>query len=409
MILMSISQSSQPLYSYETPDQTHSDSSGAIHHEPVQPLPSGSSPTADPNKNTQSADAEGTSTTAETSLQDSKYTGVTRVRKWRKANGEFAEEQNNLTSLGQLSAGFSEKSAWLKITETVESESSKGSEDNTSITIADEGVLNFIRNELKSYIEHIGKKSWDAPSVTLSTAFNPLVLNWRRVLEAYAGMNLEKDGITFTRVGVLIDVLRQICPSRVKIQEEWESCPEIEWKDIEVLFAEGSLIVANWHEADSPGIDKAPQVFKVSDLDMGHNEFRFTAWIWDSDGAQKLPIRTMYTFGIQVYRDRQRIEQLPFYPADFFKYDGKRGLDAVRSHPEYRKRRGLFQQFALRQTGPRMTLKYQGEVHNIQGNVDNSADSSPSIILFDPLGPWPTKASTSVQSASSFRWVHVSD
>ena len=100
----------------------------------------------------------------------------------------------------------------------------------------------------------------------------------------------------------------------------------------------------------------------------------------------------MYKFRIDRYEGSQVITRLPFYPLDFFEYDGKRGRDAIRSSPRYLCQKGqkplsrkeLFKQFTcdidLRH---RVPLEHKGDAHPLSSSVDQSGIRW--IIRLDPL------------------------
>ncbi|ROW07756.1 hypothetical protein VMCG_03439 [Cytospora schulzeri] len=130
-----------------------------------------------------------------------------------------------------------------------------------------------------------------------------------------------------------------------EIEEEWENDPAVLFEDLPVVFTPGTLIVADWFTADSLDVPKSPQVFKISNYTITKREFWLDVWIWDSDGSNARPIRMLYRFKIESYRYAKPISQLPFYPVDFFKENGKSGLEAIRCSEQYRSRRFLFQKF----------------------------------------------------------------
>ncbi|KAI1878548.1 uncharacterized protein JN550_000730 [Neoarthrinium moseri] len=336
-----------------------------------------------------------------------RYFGVKLIRKWKKSNGYYDQEAKDIDSPDQLSANTTspEDDTWLTITETADSEGDKGLAGNTrSLTIADRHILDLLRSELGPYIDHVGKKSWGARIVTLPVSFNPIVLNWNHLRQVYNAMSYEKNGATRTKLEVLLECVQRIYPSMTKFQEERQNAPEIAWKDMEVLFIPGTLIVANWKEHGSPQISNAPQVFKVNHLSIKDEIFRITAWLWDSDGTHQAPRRTMYSFGIKKYTDRRRIEQLPYYPVEFFRYKDKIGVEAIRSHPEYDNRKRLFQEYALKVKGSKTILKYEDEVLNLLGSME--VDKSLASFL---IGPTLSKRVDSTELVMNCRYVKIND
>ena len=247
----------------------------------------------------------------------------------------------------------SEEQSWLELTANVQSDAEKSIKNNNiTLTITDNDLRDYLRDFLGTYIEHFSREEWEKPSVLLSQNFNPLLFHWRELKQRHDNWPEDQDQKTYKRLGIVMKCIREYYTSMVNIQETWDTCRHVPFKDLRMLFRPGSLIVANdWTQEIANDTPRAPQVLKVNHLTLEKDWFQFTAWLWDWDGSQLA--RTMYKFRIDRYEGSQVITRLPFYPLDFFEYDGKRGRDAIRSSPRYLCQKGqkplsrkeLFKQF----------------------------------------------------------------
>lgn len=267
--------------------------------------------------------------------------------------------------------------------------SKNGSTYNTwRFIIDDQQLIKVIEQTLGAYIEHMGLKRGNGNAyvkLQLGGEYNPVVLYWRLFTKLQASMSYEEHGRLYTRLCILLGYVRKYYPTMTQIQDEWDNDPGVQFKDLPVVFVAGTLFVANWFASDSLVVRKAPQVFKVSSVGIADEEFYVFGWVWDTNGSNSRPIRISYQFKIKPYRYAKPISQLPFYPIDYFKEDGRSGIDAIRCSRNYRSRRDLFQKFTSGIRAADTVLSYEGDVLQSNPTSEDSEDNMPGREV--PMGP----------------------
>ncbi|ESZ91049.1 aaa family ATPase [Sclerotinia borealis F-4128] len=309
--------------------------------------------------------------------------------RYRDINGMIKiEPRDPSLAIGSDDSHAKRSTTWLTLTENANDKTNAGLESNPwTISIADQEVLNLLKETLKDYIEHTGKRKWDNKVVRLPEVWNPIVINWRRILEKQSSLPAETDERLRRRFNILLDMHQKIHPSLVRFQASRDTYTTIRFTDLGGLIIPGSLVVTNWLNLEFREAHEAPQVFKVSQLHYGSptGPFMFTAWLWDWNGRSL--VRTMYTFTIPPFDDYWAILRLPIYPVDFFVHGGKQGIDAIRSHEQYTthkdgqaifNRRRLFRKYTIdhRRAGP--VLRYCGDIIKLQ-----QLDKKPVLVKID--------------------------
>jgi hypothetical protein len=229
--------------------------------------------------------------------------------------------------------------------------------ERTEIEISGNGLKALIFHVIRHFVEHGGtSKEWTSDGTVHITSRYVAVFHYWDALrdlsacgnEIPAGVDARVEDQEYLRR--LLNDIEALEPQRVKGCQDRMNSNSVSYGNLLYYFTPGQYMVA------FPFLGE-PQLFLIDYYNHNPDEkFKIEASAYDWDGVKLM--RMGYEFVLEKFDDPMKINELPFYPVEFFEDDtGLTGLPALRK--KIRERGRKFQGYCKCQKGERM-FEYNG-------------------------------------------------
>lgn len=231
-------------------------------------------------------------------------------------------------------------------------------EDITEIEVSGQGLKKLMWSAIEGFIEHCGNsKRWkSAGKVKISTGASALLHNWQQLQTLsqsdrdHSVAPSDTTDYDTAHLKQLLNDVEALQTDRIRACENLSEAKIISFTNILYLFTPGKYMVA------FPFLDQ-PQLFQIDTYYYKpKDEFTVGAWAYDWNGSSLE--RRQYKFSIRMFEDDRRINELPFYPVDYFEDETKAvGLPALRR--KMKDRAEKFREYCRCEKG-RQLFSYEG-------------------------------------------------
>jgi hypothetical protein len=228
----------------------------------------------------------------------------------------------------------------------------KDKDDEVQIVLRNKGLKSLIWKAIGGFVEHCGyDKDWDNSNPVKIRSLH-LIHHWDK-LRAFTTDSTQLSETRSEDQESLKHLLDDMEMCQFEKQTNFRKLRDdrmTEFQSIHYLFTPGEYMVA------FPFLGQ-PQLFQVDSYSYDSGKaFVVNAWAYDWDGA-KLE-RQSYSFSIEKFELEKRINELSFYPVEFYEDGSKEtGISALRK--KLWPRAELFRKYCQCKKGEQM-FKYSG-------------------------------------------------